>query len=86
MSAKITREVLEAHLNCKLKGHLKLAGERGTSSDYEALLIERGNEVRLRATGKIVAGHAEGEVARDIALTAAALRRVGLRPRCGLCG
>ncbi len=37
MAMKITREVLEAYLNCKTKGHLKLAGETGTESDYEAM-------------------------------------------------
>ena len=34
---KITNEVLEGYLNCKTKGHLKLAGETGTKSDYEAM-------------------------------------------------
>src|SRR5437773_585366 len=34
---KITKEIIEAHLNCTFKGHLKLAGQRGTRSDYEAM-------------------------------------------------
>ena len=34
---KITNEILEAYLNCKTKGHLKLVGETGTKSDYEAM-------------------------------------------------
>ena len=34
---KITNEILEAHLNCKTKGNLKLVGETGTKSDYEAM-------------------------------------------------
>jgi hypothetical protein len=34
VTVKITREVLESHLNCKYKGHLKLLGEQGTKSDY----------------------------------------------------
>ena len=34
---KITNEILEGYLNCKTKGHLKLAGEGGTKSDYEAM-------------------------------------------------
>lgn len=45
MTAKITREILEGYLNCRYKGHLKLAGEHGTRSDYEALLIEQRDEV-----------------------------------------
>jgi hypothetical protein len=33
MSTKIPKEVLEAYLNCKFKGHLKLAGQSGSKSD-----------------------------------------------------
>ncbi len=38
---KITNEILEGYLNCKTKGHLKLAGETGTKSDYEAMTRRR---------------------------------------------
>jgi hypothetical protein len=34
IAMKITNEVLEGFLNCKTKGHLKLARETGTKSDY----------------------------------------------------
>ena len=34
MATKITRAIIESYLNCKYKGHLKLAGEGGTKSDY----------------------------------------------------
>ena len=34
---RITNEVLEAYLNCKTKGHLKLVGQTGTKSEYEAM-------------------------------------------------
>ena len=37
MATKITRDIIESYLNCKYKGHLKLAGESGTQSDYEAM-------------------------------------------------
>jgi hypothetical protein len=37
MSTTITRDVLEAYLNCKTKGQLLLAGEHGTRSDYETM-------------------------------------------------
>jgi predicted RecB family nuclease len=74
MTARITREVLEAYANCKFKAHLKLAGERGTRSDYEALLLERRDGVRLRAIDRILARHQEGEVHRNVPLTAAALK------------
>ena len=36
-AVKITNEILEGYLNCKTKGHLKLAGEGGTKSEYEAM-------------------------------------------------
>jgi hypothetical protein len=34
---KISNEILEAYLNCRTKGYLKLVGETGTKSDYEAM-------------------------------------------------
>jgi hypothetical protein len=46
MAPKITREILEAYLHCKTKAHLKLAGQQGSVSEYEALLTSvrgRGN-------------------------------------------
>ena len=42
MAAKITRDTMERHLHCKTKAHLKLAGQRGSMSDYEGLLVARG--------------------------------------------
>src|SRR4051794_22176908 len=74
MATKITRDILEAYLYCKTKAHLKLAGQQGEVSDYEALLVENRREVRQTVIGKILSKHPEGEVARDISLTAAALR------------
>ena len=37
MATRITRDIIESYLNCKYKGHLKLTGESGTPSDYEAM-------------------------------------------------
>jgi len=73
VATKITREVLEAYLNCKTKAYLKLGGQQGIVSDYEALLAANRQAVRQQAIGKILARNPEGEVARDIILTAAAL-------------
>src|SRR5262245_58675750 len=75
MSAKITRDVLEGYLYCKFKGHLKQAGQQGTRSDYEALLLQQREEVRRRAVEKILDRHKEGQVARGIPLTASALKQ-----------
>jgi predicted RecB family nuclease len=74
MGSKITREVLESYLHCKTKAHLKLAGQQGIVSDYEALLLARRQEVRQQAIAKILAKHPEAEVARGIPLTVPALQ------------
>jgi predicted RecB family nuclease len=74
MATKITRAALESYLNCKTKAHLKLAGHQGSMSDYEGLLVATRQEVRQWVIGKILARHPEQEVARDITLTATALR------------
>src|SRR4051794_26524320 len=74
MTSKITRDVLEGYLNCRYKGFLKLAGEQGTRSDYEAMLMAARDEVRRKAIEKILDRHQADEVARNIPLTAAALK------------
>jgi predicted RecB family nuclease len=74
MTAKITSHVLKGYLSCKYKGHLIQAGEHGICSDYEALLIERREAVRLWATHKILSQHAEQEVAGSLPLTVTALK------------
>ena len=74
MAAKITREILESYLHCKTKAHLKLAGQQGSVSEYEALLAANRQEVRQQAIGKILAKHPEEQVARDISLTTDELR------------
>ena len=56
MATKITREVLESYLHCKTKAHLRLAGQRGNVSDYEAMLLAKRQEVRQRAIAKILDG------------------------------
>ena len=74
MAAKVTRDVLESYLDCKTKAHLRLAGQQGSVSDYENLLVVKRQEVRQTAIDKILAKQHEGEVVRDISLTADALR------------
>src|ERR1022692_5120354 len=75
MATKITRDILESYLNCKLKGHLKLTGQQGSKCDYETLLTERRAEVRLAAIGTILARHAGEVIPRNIPLTIAALKQ-----------
>jgi predicted RecB family nuclease len=49
MATKITREVLEGYLNCRLKGHLAFRGENGTRSEYQQLLDQSKHELRRAA-------------------------------------
>jgi hypothetical protein len=71
MTAKITSDVLEAHARCKYKAHLKLAGEQGTQSDYEALLTQRRDDVRqgrcvtVYRTGQSVSLDTENTISWD---------------------
>src|SRR4051794_33892104 len=71
---KITTDVLESFLHCKLKAHLKEAGEQGVRTDYEALHLSRREEVRRAAIEKIVASQGNDHVARAVALTADVLK------------
>jgi predicted RecB family nuclease len=75
MTTKITRDVLESYLNCQYKGHLKLTGQQGTTSDYETMLHEMRAEVRLAAIDKIHACHSGEEIPRNIPLTLSALKQ-----------
>ena len=71
---KITNEVLEAHLNCRFKGHLKLAGEVGTRSDYETMTTAARAASREQAIARLVARSGEGATRRGTAVTVATLR------------
>ena len=75
MAAKITSDVLESYIHCKFKGHLKLAGQQGTKCDFEAMLMELRAEVRLQAVDMIIARYSGDQVARNIPLTTAGLKR-----------
>src|SRR5262249_18382888 len=75
MAAKITSDVLESYLHCKFKGHLKLAGQQGTKCEFEAMLTELRATVRLKAIDAIITCHPGDQVARNIPLTTAGLKR-----------
>src|SRR4051794_27997272 len=75
MATRITRELVESYIHCKYKAHLKMAGQQGTRSDYEALLTSRRGGVRGKVTEKILPRHQEGEGAGGVPLTAATLSR-----------
>src|SRR4051812_16995860 len=72
---KITNEVLEGYMNCKTKGRLKLAGESGVISDYEATTSEARRASREAALARLVAHFGQGDACRGIAATAATLKQ-----------
>jgi predicted RecB family nuclease len=72
---KITNEILEAYLNCKTKGHLKLVGKTGTKSDYEAMTEAASQASREVSLAVIVARHGEGNAYRGTAITVAMLKQ-----------
>jgi predicted RecB family nuclease len=75
MATKITRDIIESYLNCKYKGHLKLAGESGTPSDYEAMTTAARQVSRESALAKLAARFGEGDACRETAVTAATLKQ-----------
>jgi predicted RecB family nuclease len=72
---KITNEILEAYLNCKTKGHLKLAGEAGIQSDYEVMTTAACRASREAALARVVARFGEGDACRGVPATAATLMK-----------
>src|SRR5260370_17475875 len=75
MATRITRDIIESYLNCKYKGHLKLAGESGIKSDYEAMTTAARQASREEAVAKLAARSGEGDVCRETAVTAATLKQ-----------
>jgi predicted RecB family nuclease len=75
MAAKITSDVLGSYVRCKVKGHLKLAGQQGPKCEFEAMRTELRAEVRLKALEAIIARYPGDQVSRNIPLTTAALKQ-----------
>jgi predicted RecB family nuclease len=75
MTREITNDVLEAFLHCRLKGHLKRAGERGEASDYELMLSGARARIRDAAAARLLARHTGTEIPRGVVLDAGLLAR-----------
>src|SRR4051812_20753484 len=69
----ITRDILEAYLNCHYKGYLKLIGERGTKCDYEVMATEVRQELRRRASEGLVRRYRGEDILRAPVITPATL-------------
>jgi len=75
MATKITGDIIESYLNCKYKGHLKLTGESGTQSDYEAMTTAARQTSRKEAVAILVARFGGCDACPEMAVTAATLRQ-----------
>jgi predicted RecB family nuclease len=72
---KITNTILKDYLACDTKGHLELAGETGTKSDYEAMTEAIGQASRKGALAKLVARFGEGDACRGLSVTVESLKQ-----------
>jgi predicted RecB family nuclease len=70
----ITREILESFLACKTKSYLKLHGQRGTKSEFEALSTEIRAELRNRAFEDLISRLNPEDVMRGVTITEAILK------------
>lgn len=75
MVPKITRDILDSFLHCKLKARLKLIGEQGVKCDYDTLLAEMRANVRLAAINQTPARRPAEPIPRSIPLTTDALKQ-----------
>ena len=71
----ITRDLIECSLRCKYKSHLKFLGQKGTTSDYEQLLLERRNRVKHVAIQKILASNKHDQVVQNGSLSVESLQQ-----------
>jgi len=69
----ITSEIIESFLACKTKAYLKLHGQRGTKSDYEALSTETRAELRDRSAQMLVSRLKPEDLIRVVTVTETAL-------------
>ncbi len=74
MAAKITRDVLESHLACEYKCHLKLVGRQGSPSNYESWLVESKARAKRDAIVNLLAHHRESEIVHDTPLVISTLQ------------
>src|SRR5438876_9881492 len=69
MAAAVTLDVLDAYLICKVKAQLRLDGQQGAKSDYEAGFSESRADVRVRAIQKIRSQQIDNALTNGVVLT-----------------
>jgi predicted RecB family nuclease len=72
---KITNEILEGYLNCSTKGSLKLAGELGTRSDYEAMTTAACQASRESTLANLVSRFGQTDACRGLPVTTETLKQ-----------
>jgi predicted RecB family nuclease len=75
MATKITRDIIESYLNCKYKGHLKLAGESGTQSDYATITTAARMSSREQTLARLAARFGVEDACRGSTVTVATLKQ-----------
>jgi hypothetical protein len=75
MACRITDDVINALQHCRLKAYFRLRDEEGIQSGYEKLLIEQRANAQRKAIEKIRREYREAEVATDLNLSVANLRK-----------
>jgi hypothetical protein len=71
MASKISYDVLDAQQHCRFKAYLRLSGEEGIKSDFETLLFNARQELRVKAIEKV----RRREVESGVILSRATLRK-----------
>ncbi len=75
MACRITDDVINALQHCRLKAYFRLRGEAGAQCGYEKLLVEQRANVQCKAIEKIRREYSETEMATDLSLSVANLRK-----------
>lgn len=75
MTKRITMEIIESYLNCKLKAQLKLTGQNGITIDYENLLAEARARVKCSASQQMSAKFPVADIERNVVVSQNSLKR-----------
>ena len=82
MACRITDDVFNALQHCRLKAFFQLRGEAGVQCGYEKLLVEQRANAQRNAIEKIRREYSNAEVATDLKLSVANLRKgAAFKPR-----
>ena len=71
---KITNAVLDSYLNCKTKGHLKIAGGHGKPADFEEMTTAASQAAREAVLTKLLLRFGQGDTSRGVVIAAETLK------------